>query len=149
MASGRDPEANWQEVCWIPQGGLLSLSMSTQIIQIQVDAGLNPGTPLSETLDHLLRPIFQQDGSTPGQPPYHASQQVRLPIGIYCRDHPNILADFCNPCAAAGGGQRPSRDHVPKSTCASSTAPPRPVRGAVLYAGSICRDLCQHRPSLT
>jgi hypothetical protein len=104
---------------------------------MQVDAGLNPDTSLSETLDHLLLPIFQQHGPTPGQPPSHTSQQVRLPIGIYCRVHTNIKADFCYPYPGAGRRQCRSchsGDYevaAPKSTCGLSTVPSWSVTGTL------------------
>lgn len=65
-----------------------------QILQMQTDAGLAPGTSLSETLDHLLCPDSQPDGPMADQASPYDSQQVRqhLRMVIYCRDpyHPRI-----------------------------------------------------------
>jgi hypothetical protein len=49
---------------------------------------------MSETLDHLLRPIFQQDGPTLGQPPSHASQHVCFLIGIFVVSIPTFGQTF-------------------------------------------------------
>jgi hypothetical protein len=51
-----------------------------QILQIQTDAGLPPGTTsLSDTLDRLLCPDVQLD---PGQAPPYPPQQVRQRLRI-------------------------------------------------------------------
>lgn len=57
-----------------------------------MNAGLTPGIPPFETLDHPPRPIPQPESPTPNQPSSHTPERVRLLIAIYCRDHTNLLS---------------------------------------------------------